>query len=179
MKGRYLQKYFPPANCQRKYLLCLGLPDAVGGANCPLLQALVNVKLGPLLNLYFFFSILLDFSKLFLRFSEYILVIEGFGIAIHIRIHHHFSVFFWVLLVTPNSCQWIPFSYVFFPATDCWQSALTKKKFIKMFCICMMNKNLHHYLLLAFTTLEIGDCQEAQNAITSTSRTINNIDNCC
>jgi len=40
-------------------------------------------------------------------------------------------------------------------ATDCGQSALSKKKFIKnTFRICVTNKNLHHYLLLAVSTLE-------------------------
>jgi len=32
---------------QWKFLLCLGLRGAVGAANCPLLQAAVNVKHGP------------------------------------------------------------------------------------------------------------------------------------
>jgi len=50
-----------------KFLRCLGLPAAAGGANCPLLPATVNVKLRPPLALYFSFSILLVFS-IFLRF---------------------------------------------------------------------------------------------------------------
>jgi len=60
---------------QWKFLRCLGLPAAAGGANCHLLPATVNVKLGPPLGLlYFSFSILLVFSS-FLCFSEYLSVI--------------------------------------------------------------------------------------------------------
>jgi len=47
---------------QWKFLRCLGLPAAAGGANCPLLPATVNVKLGPPLGLYFSFSILFGFQ---------------------------------------------------------------------------------------------------------------------
>jgi len=69
-----ISNFFPLfANSQWKFLRCLGLP-AAGGTNCPLLPAIVNVKLGPPLGLYFSFSILLVFSS-FLRFSEYLLVI--------------------------------------------------------------------------------------------------------
>jgi len=68
-------KFFPlVANSQWKFLRCLVLPAAAGGANCPLLPVTVNVKLGPSLGLYFSFSILLVFSS-FLRFSEDLLVI--------------------------------------------------------------------------------------------------------
>jgi len=67
--------FFPLlANSQWKSLRYLGLPAAAGGANCPLLPATVNVKLRPLLGLYFSFSILLVFSSFFC-FSEYLLVI--------------------------------------------------------------------------------------------------------
>ena len=38
----------------------------------------------------------------FLRLSEYFPVIQGFGIAIHIRLHYHFSRFF------QNVGQWAP-----------------------------------------------------------------------
>jgi len=72
----------------------MGLPAAAGGANCPLLSAIVNVKLGPPLGLYFSFSILLVFSSFFLHFSEHLLAIYGFSIAIDFRIQGHFLGFF-------------------------------------------------------------------------------------
>ena len=64
--------------------------------------------------------------------------------------------------------------------TDCWQSALSKNKFIdNKFRICVTNKHLHHCLLPAVTTLEqkFRQLPKAQNAIIPTSRTINNADN--
>jgi len=69
-------------------------------------------------------------------------------------------------------------------ATNCLQFALSKKKFIKnQFRICITNKNFHHYLTLAVIILEqkltVGNCQVAQNAITPTSRKINDADNFC
>jgi len=58
--------FFPLlANVQWKFLRCLCLPAAAGGAICPLLPATVNVKLGLPLGLYFSFSILLVFSSFF------------------------------------------------------------------------------------------------------------------
>ena len=47
---------------QRKFSLCLGLPAAAGGANCPLLHV-TDVELGPPLSLYFSFSICLVCSR--------------------------------------------------------------------------------------------------------------------
>jgi len=86
-------KFFPLlANSQWKFLRCLGLP-AAGGANFPLLPAIVNVKLGPPLGLYFSFSILLVSSSLFALFGVFVGDL-GFNLAIHIRIHRHFSGFF-------------------------------------------------------------------------------------
>ena len=42
------RKIFPVlANSQWKFLRWLGLPAAAGGANCPLLTATGNVRLGP------------------------------------------------------------------------------------------------------------------------------------
>jgi len=40
------------------------------------------------------------------------------SIAIHIRIHRHFSGFLWVLLASPYSGQWTFFSYVFPPGLN-------------------------------------------------------------
>ena len=74
VKGGYLKLFPLLANSQWKFLRCLGLPAAAGGANYPLLPPTVKVKLGPSLSLYFSFSILLVFS-IFLHFSEYLLVI--------------------------------------------------------------------------------------------------------
>jgi len=56
-------KYFPLlANSQWKFLRCLGLPAAAGGANCLVLPVTVNVKLGPHLAytsvlVFFWFSV--------------------------------------------------------------------------------------------------------------------------
>jgi len=70
-----ISKFFPLlAICQWKFLRCLGLPAAAGGANCPLLPATINVKLRPPHGLYFSVSILLVFS-ICLCFLEYSLVI--------------------------------------------------------------------------------------------------------
>jgi len=86
-----IPKIFPLlANCQWKFSLCLGLSAAAGGANCLLLQVTVNVKLGPSFCLYFGFSIRLVFSSFFAFFEEFFGDL-GFSLAIHIRIHHHFS----------------------------------------------------------------------------------------
>jgi len=83
--------FFPLlANFQWKFSLCLGLSAAAGGGNCLLLQATVNVKLGPPFSLYIGFSIRLVFSS-FLDFLENFSVISGFSLAIYILIHHHFS----------------------------------------------------------------------------------------
>ena len=67
-------KFFPLlANSQWKFLRCLGLP-ASGGANFPLLPAIVNVKLGPHLA-YTSVLVFCWFPAVCLRFSEYLLVI--------------------------------------------------------------------------------------------------------
>jgi len=52
-------------------LRCLGLPAAAGGENCLLLPVTVNAKLGPPLDLYFSFSILLVFSSFFAFFGVF------------------------------------------------------------------------------------------------------------
>ena len=66
-------KNFPLlANSQRKFLWCLGLPTGAGGANCPLLPATINVKLGPPLSFYFSFRILLVFSSFFAFFGAFV-----------------------------------------------------------------------------------------------------------
>jgi len=39
----------------------------------------------------------------FVNFSDYFPVIQGFSLAIHIRIHHDFSSFFWVLAGGPRA----------------------------------------------------------------------------
>jgi len=53
---------------QLKFLRCLGLTAAAGGANYPT----VNVKLEPPLGLYFSFSILLVFSSFFAFFGVFV-----------------------------------------------------------------------------------------------------------
>jgi len=66
-------KFFPLlGNCLWKFLPCLHLPAAAGGANCPLLPATVNVKLGSPLGLYFSFSILLVFSSFVAFFGVFV-----------------------------------------------------------------------------------------------------------
>jgi len=66
-------KFFPLlANSQWKFLRCLGLPAAAGGANCPLLEATINVKLGSPLRLCFSFSILLVISGFFALFRVFV-----------------------------------------------------------------------------------------------------------
>jgi len=65
-------------------------------------------------------------------------------------------------------------------ATACWQSALSEKNFIKnKFRVCITNKtfSITLYSLSLPWNKNLGNCQEAQNAITPTSRTINNADN--
>jgi len=63
-------KIFPLlAVCQWKFSLCLGLSAAAGGSNCLLLQATVNVTLGPPFSLYFSFSIFMIFSSCFAFFG--------------------------------------------------------------------------------------------------------------
>jgi len=68
-------KIFPLlADCQWKFLRCLDLRGGVGEANCPLLQATVNVELGPHLA-YTSVLVLFWFSVVFLLCREYFLVI--------------------------------------------------------------------------------------------------------
>jgi len=49
------------------------------------------------------------------------------------------------------------------------------------FPICMTNKtfSITFYSLSLHWNKNLGNCQEAQNAVTHTSRTINNADNFC
>jgi len=62
----------------------------------------LNVKTGLPLNLYFGLSILLVFSTLLLYvFFGLFSGDLGFSLAIHIRIHHHFSSFSERWLVDP------------------------------------------------------------------------------
>jgi len=68
-----ISKFFPLlAICQWKFLRCFGLPAAAGGANCPLLQATVNVKLGSPFGLYFSFSILSVFRSFIAFFGVFV-----------------------------------------------------------------------------------------------------------
>ena len=99
MSKEGISKIFPLlAKSQWKFLRCLGLPAAAGGANCPLLPATVNVKLGPPLGLYFSFSIILVFSRVVAFFGVFVGYL-GFYSHPH-RIHRHFSGFFLVLPAT-------------------------------------------------------------------------------
>jgi len=64
-------KIFPfLANSQWKFLRCLSLPAVAGVENCPILQATVNVKLGPLLAytsvlVFFWFLVVFTFFGVF------------------------------------------------------------------------------------------------------------------
>jgi len=64
----------------------------------------------------------------------------------------------------------------------CLQSTLSKKRLIKnKFRTCITNKTLTitFYLLSLPWNKNLGNCQDAQNAIAPTSRTINNADSVC
>jgi len=66
--------------------------------------------------------------------------------------------------------------------TPLTQSALSKKKLIKnKFRICTTNKTMAitFYSLSLPWNKNLGNCQEAQNAIAPTSRTRNNADSVC
>ena len=87
-------------------IICNGATDWVVGRGANDSPGKLNVKTRPPLSLYFGFSIILFFSRLFFffHFSEYFPVIYGFGTAIHIRIHHHSKLFSEFCLV--DLIQW-------------------------------------------------------------------------
>ena len=86
-KRRYLQFFPLLANFYWKLSLCLGLPAATRGANCPLLQAKCKTRAPTYLIAHFRFSIPLVFSS-FTGILKNFSVISCFSIAIHTRTHH-------------------------------------------------------------------------------------------
>jgi len=79
------------ALCQ--YNIASGVTDGRQKGKLPTWQA--ECKSGLPVNLYFSLSILLVFSRLlFCVFFGLFSVIQGFCLAIHIRIHHQFLSFF-------------------------------------------------------------------------------------
>jgi len=127
--------------CVWVYLL---LPEV----NCPLQQATVNAKLGPSLGLYFGFSSLLAFSSFFCVFESIfrwfkVLVVQSSTSGFTIISHFFPSVASGSPTVAsePLSATFSLLAQTSSYATDCWQSALSKEKFIKnKFRICMTNK---------------------------------------
>jgi len=97
----------------------------------------LDVKTGRPFRLYFGFSFFFAFQQVvFLRFSECFPLISGFSVNIHIRIHHHFTIFFWVLASEPPSAKFPPWlkpllapqvmTFCFFSAVkqlavNCWK----------------------------------------------------------
>ena len=77
----------------------------------------LNVKTRPPLSLYSGFSILLVFSRLssFYVFGDFPLI-WGFSIAIHTRIHHCFSVTFFLVL----TCRSPTFQLRFPSGSNIW-----------------------------------------------------------
>jgi len=76
----------------------------------------LNVKTWPLPSLKFGFSFLLVCSRLlFFAFFGVFFGDLGFNVAIHMRIHHHFSSFFWVLTSGPTAVANGPLSAKCFP----------------------------------------------------------------
>jgi len=157
------------------YLL---LPE---GWIAPLLQATVNVKLGLQLSLYFDFSIVLVFSSLFYVFRSIfrwfrVLVVQSCTSGFTIISHFFLSVASNSSTVAsgPLSATFSLLAQTSSYATNCWQFALSKKKFLKnKFRICMTNEtfSITFYSLSLPWNKNLGNCQEAQYAITPTSRT--------
>jgi len=146
-------KLFPLANCQCKFSLCLGLPAAAGGVNCPFLQSILNVKLGALSKLILFLVFFwISVAVVFLG-----VIFGGLGFWYshpHLDAPSFLSFFMSIASDTPIVASG-PLSAMFSSMPLTADSPCFKKRNQKnMFRICMMYKNLHHYLLLTFTTLE-------------------------
>ena len=127
-----ISKIFPPLTiCQWKFLLCLGLPAAARGVNCPLQQATVNVKHGPELSLYlvivFFWFSVLFFAFYEVFFGDYGLVVQPFTSGFTIISHTFLSVASDSTTVAsgPLSATFSLLAQMSSYATNCWQEQVS------------------------------------------------------
>jgi len=79
---------------QKQYLIASNVTDGRQRGEMPPRQSKCANRTATLSNFSVLVFFWLSLFCYFLRFSDYLPMILGFSIAIHIRIQHHFSSFF-------------------------------------------------------------------------------------